>query len=87
MSVDLHACFKDFQKAFGNVKHNILIETLRDIRLDGRYIRVIVNLYWNQTAVVKILSRHKKLSLKNGVDTTSINEVLDKVVGLVINSF
>lgn len=45
MSVDLFACIIDFQKAFDRVRHNILMETLGYIGLDGNDIRVISNLY------------------------------------------
>lgn len=46
--------FDDFQRVFDCVKHSILIETLRDIGLDDRDIRVVVNLYRNQTARVSV---------------------------------
>lgn len=47
MPVDVY-----FQRTFDQDKHSILIEALRDIGLDGRYIRIIVNVYWNQTSTV-----------------------------------
>lgn len=48
---------------FIHARHNILLETLRDIGVDGKYIPVIANLIRNKTSVVRI----------DGVDTTLIN--------------
>ena len=44
----------DFEKAFDTVKHNRLIETLKKYGVDGRYIRVMAKLYWQQKAVVRV---------------------------------
>lgn len=49
-------CFIDYEKAFDNVKHNLLISYLRDLGLDGKDIRLISNLYWNQKAEIRIHS-------------------------------
>ncbi|XP_077295466.1 uncharacterized protein LOC143917759 [Arctopsyche grandis] len=54
MNVDVYACFIDYEKAFDNVRYNKLIEILSLIGLDKRDIRLIGNLYWNQTAVVRV---------------------------------
>lgn len=50
----VYACFIDFQKAFDRVQHMQLIEELGNINLDKKDITLIKNLYWNQTATVKI---------------------------------
>ena len=51
---DIYMCFVDFEKAFDTVKHNCLIETLKKYGVDGRDIRVMAQLYWQQKAVVRI---------------------------------
>jgi len=45
---DMFICFKDYQKAFGNVKHNLLLARLQEIDIDSRDIRVIQRLYLQQ---------------------------------------
>ncbi|XKL64613.1 hypothetical protein PGB90_004699 [Kerria lacca] len=51
---DLYICFIDYEKAFDTVKHEPLIKMLEEIGLDGKDIRIIAKLYWNQSATVKI---------------------------------
>ena len=51
---DLYVCFIDYEKAFDKVKHEVLMEILRDIGVAGKEYRVIKNLYWAQKACVKI---------------------------------
>ncbi|CAG9834054.1 unnamed protein product, partial [Diabrotica balteata] len=51
---DVFACFVDFEKAFDKVQHVKLLQILKNIGTDDKDIRVIKNLYWNQTAIVKI---------------------------------
>jgi len=45
---DEFICFKDYQKAFGNVEHNLLLARLQEIGIDSRDIRVIQRLYVQQ---------------------------------------
>ncbi|XP_077288111.1 uncharacterized protein LOC143912688 [Arctopsyche grandis] len=45
---------ENYEKAYDNVRHNKLIEILSQIGLDKRDIRLIGNLYWNQTAVLRV---------------------------------
>ena len=47
-------CFIDYEKAFDKVRHSQLIEILQSINVDGKDIRLITNLYWNQQAAVNI---------------------------------
>ena len=54
MNVDVYACFVDYEKAFDTVQHDKLITILQEIGLDGRDIRLIANLSWNQTADIRI---------------------------------
>ena len=54
MQKDVYVCFIDYTKAFDKVKHKDLIDMLQQIGLDGKDLRLIRNLYWNQTAAVTI---------------------------------
>lgn len=49
----VYACFLDYNKAFDKVRHDRLIEILTKKNLDTRDVRIINNLYYNQTAVVR----------------------------------
>ena len=50
---NLHLCFIDFNKAFDRVRHNRLLSMLQDLDLDGKDIRFVRNLYWNQSAAIR----------------------------------
>lgn len=52
VGVDVFACFIDYEKAFDTVRHDKLIDVLVQLGLDGRDVRIIRNLYWEQTADV-----------------------------------
>jgi len=51
---DMYLCFIDYSKAFDKVKHDKLIDILQSLDIDGKDIRIIRNLYWKQTAAIKI---------------------------------
>lgn len=51
---DIFACFIDYQKAFDNVRHDKLIEILKEIGLKGADLRIISSLYWNQTSNIRV---------------------------------
>ena len=51
---DVFMCFIDYEKAFDKVRHSDLIEILQNINIDGKDIRLITNLYWNQQAAVNV---------------------------------
>ena len=51
---DLYLCFIDFSKAFDTVKHDKLIQMLQDINIDGKDLQLIKNMYWQQTAAIKV---------------------------------
>ncbi|XP_060527658.1 uncharacterized protein LOC132702847 [Cylas formicarius] len=63
VSCDVSACFIDYQKAFDNVQHNKLIEILKEIGLGEKDLRIIANLYWQQTASVRIEGEESKDTL------------------------
>lgn len=50
----MYVCFLDFNKAFDNVSHDHLIDFLEKKTLDKKDIRIIYNLYYNQTATVDV---------------------------------
>lgn len=51
VKTDVYLCFIEFEKAFDTVKHNCLINILKEIRVDGKNVRLIAKLYWDQKAV------------------------------------
>ena len=68
MQRDLFLCFIDYEKAFDRVLHQKLIEDLEQPNIDGKDIRAIKNLYWNQIASVKIEGETSQwVSIKRGV--------------------
>ena len=50
----MYLCFIDHEKAFDRVKHEDLIEILKGTGVDGKDLRMVYNLYWNQRAAVKV---------------------------------
>lgn len=51
---DLYFCFIDYTKAFDTVKHQVIMKMLKDINIDGKDLRIIRNLYWQQSAAIRI---------------------------------
>ena len=47
-------CFIDFGKVFDTVRHATVMEKLRKLGVDAADLRVLTNLYWRQSAVVRI---------------------------------
>jgi len=65
---DLYLCFLDYTKAFDKVKHDNLFQILQNLDIDGKDLRLIRNLYWDQKAAMKInndTSEYK--NIKRGV--------------------
>ena len=54
MNRDVYVCFVDFSKAFDNGKHEKFLQLQKSTDLDLKEIRVVANLYWNQSAKIKI---------------------------------
>ena len=50
----IYVCFIDYAKAFDTVYHEGIMECLDMIGMDENDKRLIGNLYWEQTAVVKV---------------------------------
>src|SRR6267154_1840924 len=49
----LYLCFVDYQKAFDRVKHDKLVEVMEKAGIPDLEMRLIINLYWRQQAVVR----------------------------------
>ena len=41
-------------KAFDRVRHDEIIKELRKLRIDGKDLRIIKNMYWEQTAAMRV---------------------------------
>ena len=68
MKKDLFVCFIDYSKAFDTVKHEKLTEMLQMLNMDGKDIRIMRNMYWEQTAAVRIDGETSDfISIKKGV--------------------
>ena len=51
---DIFMCFIDFEKAFDTVRHDLMVERLRELGVEEADLRVLSNLYWGQKATVRI---------------------------------
>uniref|UniRef100_A0A8D9EV91 Craniofacial development protein 2 n=1 Tax=Cacopsylla melanoneura TaxID=428564 RepID=A0A8D9EV91_9HEMI len=68
VSCDVYACLIDYQKAFDRVKHEKMIEILKQTGIDNRDLKIISNLYWNQTAVLRLENEHtEEVAILRGV--------------------
>ena len=54
MQKDIYVCFIDYEKAFDNVRHAQLFQDLGEIGLDTKDLRLLSELYWKQSAAVRI---------------------------------
>jgi len=54
VNCNVFVCLIDYQKAFNRVIHDIMIRILEEIGIDEKDLRIYANLYWRQTAVLKI---------------------------------
>lgn len=64
----LHPRFIDYEKAFGQDKHENRGEILRNINTGGKDLKFITNLCWSQTAAVRVGEGESKwFKLKRGV--------------------
>ena len=65
---DVYMCFIDYTKAFDRVQHDELLKMLMNLDLYGKDIHLIQNLYWEQSACIRIeneMSEYTKI--KRGV--------------------
>ena len=57
MQKDLYLCSTHYAKAFDTVNHEQLLDMLQNFDLDGKDIRFLVSLYWEQKAGIRINNR------------------------------
>ena len=68
MQKDIYLCFIDYSKAFDKVRHEDLFQILNKLDIDGKDLRILSNLYWRQTATVRIDGEHsEETSIRRGV--------------------
>ena len=46
--------YLDYTKAFDRVCHNEIIKELTKLKIDGKDLRIIKNMYWEQTAAMRV---------------------------------
>ena len=51
---DVYLCFIDYTKAFDRVRHDEIIKELTKSKIDGKDLRIIKNMYWEQTAAMRV---------------------------------
>ena len=65
---DLYVCIVDYERAFDKVRHQDLFEILEEIGVDGKDLRLMKNLYWNQRVGVRVFSEVSDLQhIRRGV--------------------
>ena len=50
----MYICLIDYTKAFDTIKHKQLMKILHTLNVDGKDLRIIQKLYWEQTAAIGI---------------------------------
>lgn len=101
MNQDVFLCAIDFEKAFDKVRHGKMLQLLKKSGIDDKDIRVIANLYWGQTACVRVGNQlSEEIEIKRGVrqgcvlspmlfnlySEEILNEVLDDTKeGIILN--
>lgn len=65
---EVHVCFVDFEKAFDKVRHDKLKQILESKNIDTRDLQIILNLYWNQRANIRIEEQTSdEIEIRRGV--------------------
>ena len=89
---DVYICFLDYEKAFDRVRHEPLMQCQSEIGVDGKYIKIIRNLYWDQTASVRIMTElSEEIRIQRGVrqgcvaSPTLFNLYTEKIFRHIIN--
>ena len=64
----LYMCFIDYEKAFDRVNHEKLIQCLQQVDINGKDLKLIRNLYWNQKAFIRTdYGLSPEIQIKRGV--------------------
>ncbi|GFO30487.1 endonuclease-reverse transcriptase [Plakobranchus ocellatus] len=65
---DVYLCFIDYTKAFDRVRHDEIITQLKQLNIDGKDLRIIKTMYWEQTAAMRIENKTSTFQdIKRGV--------------------
>ena len=65
---DIFLCFIDYSRAFDKVRHEKLFAILEKLDIDGKTLRWIRNLYWEQTAAKRVENQLSDwIEIKRGV--------------------
>ena len=65
---DVYICFLDYEKALDRDRHEPLMQCLSEFGVDGKDIKIIGNLYWDQTASVRIMNElSEEIRIHRGV--------------------
>uniref|UniRef100_A0A8D8T8A4 Craniofacial development protein 2 n=1 Tax=Cacopsylla melanoneura TaxID=428564 RepID=A0A8D8T8A4_9HEMI len=68
VNCNFFVCLIDYKKAFDRVKHDKMIEVLTKTGIDTKDLKIITNLYWNQTAVLRTDGEHtEEVKILRGV--------------------
>ena len=51
---DVYLCFIDYTKAFDRVRHDEIIKEQTKLKINGKDLRIIKNMYWEQTAAMRV---------------------------------
>ena len=54
MQKDVYVAFIDYEKAFDRVNHEEIIKDLETLNVDGKDLRILKNLYWQQIAAISL---------------------------------
>ncbi|GFN98469.1 retrovirus-related pol polyprotein line-1 [Plakobranchus ocellatus] len=66
--MSLHTYFIDYTKAFDRVRHDEIIKQLTQLKIDGKDLRIIKNMYWDQKAAMRVEGEVSKFqNIKRGV--------------------
>ena len=60
MQQDLYMCFIDYTKALDCVRHEEIIHMLQSLNIDGKDLQSVKNIYWDQTAAIRVGSEVSK---------------------------
>jgi hypothetical protein len=63
----LYLAFVDYKKAFDSVEKWAVIKSLKNCRVDSRYIDLISNIYENATMIISLHERTNPIPIKRGV--------------------
>ncbi|GFS16228.1 LINE-1 reverse transcriptase [Elysia marginata] len=65
---DDYLCFTDYSKALEKVKHSELFGILDQLNINGKDLRILRNLYWEQVAAIHIDGEYTDFTeIKRGV--------------------